>query len=247
MIFAACFTNFGPYHLARLRALAIQLRERGDCLVAYEMAGSEKTYPWQPVRHAEPFDWITLFPDRALETLTPAECATAIVRLLDQRPARRCCHHRLRQARVDGRGSMGPRNRRVAILMSESQAIDRPRAWWKEMIKRRRLRCLMRRSWVALATAITWSSLGMPADRITLGYNAVDNAFYREQADCWQRSSRGTARAAGGAVLPERLPVRPREKPAQADQGLRSLPRPGKPGCRMGPCSLRRRSPGWRD
>ncbi len=47
MIFAACFTNFGPYHLARLRALAGRLRERGDCLIAYEMAATERSYPWQ--------------------------------------------------------------------------------------------------------------------------------------------------------------------------------------------------------
>ena len=26
MIFSVCFTNFGPYHLARLRALAARLR-----------------------------------------------------------------------------------------------------------------------------------------------------------------------------------------------------------------------------
>ena len=28
----------------------------------------------------------------------------------------------------------------VSILMSESQAIDRPRTWWKELIKSRRVR-----------------------------------------------------------------------------------------------------------
>ena len=70
MIFAICFTNFGPYHLARLRALASRLRERGDCLIAYEMAATERTYPWQRPKQAEPFDWITFFPDRVLETLT---------------------------------------------------------------------------------------------------------------------------------------------------------------------------------
>ena len=42
MIFASCFTNFGPYHIARLRALASRLRERGDCLIAYEMAATER-------------------------------------------------------------------------------------------------------------------------------------------------------------------------------------------------------------
>ena len=47
MIFAVCFTNLGPYHLARLRALAGRLREHGDGLIAYEVAATERTYPWQ--------------------------------------------------------------------------------------------------------------------------------------------------------------------------------------------------------
>ena len=32
MKFAVCFTNFGPYHLARLRALAVRLSCTGDRL-----------------------------------------------------------------------------------------------------------------------------------------------------------------------------------------------------------------------
>ena len=47
------------------------LTERGDCLIAYEVAGSERTYPWQRRRQAEPFDWITLFPDRTSRRRPP--------------------------------------------------------------------------------------------------------------------------------------------------------------------------------
>ena len=43
MTFAVCFTNFGPYHLARLRALAGRLAEDGIRLVAYEVADREQT------------------------------------------------------------------------------------------------------------------------------------------------------------------------------------------------------------
>ena len=64
MILAVCFTNFGPYHLARLRALGTRLQQSGDCLIAYEVASSERTYPWLRRQESEPFDWITLFPDR---------------------------------------------------------------------------------------------------------------------------------------------------------------------------------------
>ena len=197
MIFAVCFTNFGPYHLARLRALATRLREAGDCLIAYEVAGNERTYPWDCQRQDEPFDWITLFPDRDLETLSPAECAGAITRMLDRdlpdavgivgyaRPesmaAARWCR----------------RSGRPAILMSESQAVDRPRTWWKEMIKARRVRLFDAALVGGEPHRDYLVDLGMPADRIALGYNAVDNAFYRDRAEAWR------ARTDGREGLPE--------------------------------------------
>src|SRR3982751_6916703 len=83
MTFAVCFTNFGPYHLARLRALAAELDERGDRLIAYEVAGSEGTYPWTRSRRDEPFEWITLFRDRTLETIEAHACRWAMVDALE--------------------------------------------------------------------------------------------------------------------------------------------------------------------
>ena len=70
MNFAVCFTNFGPYHLARLRALAAELSRRGHSLVAYEVASREERYPWGRSRADEPFDWVTLFPGRVMETVS---------------------------------------------------------------------------------------------------------------------------------------------------------------------------------
>lgn len=185
MILAVCFTNFGPYHLARLRALASRLRERGDCLIAYEMAVTERTYPWCRPEQAEPFDWITFFPDRALETLTARDCATAIVRALDrdQPDAVGIIGYARPESMAAARWVQ--RNRQIAILMSESQAVDRPRIWWRELVKRRRLRLFDAALVGGPRHRDYLTELGMPADRITLGYNAVDNAFYRKQADFW--------------------------------------------------------------
>ena len=69
MKLAVCFTNFGPYHLARLRALAVRLRAEGSRLIAYEVASSEQKYPWCRSRSDEPFEWNTFFPHRTLETI----------------------------------------------------------------------------------------------------------------------------------------------------------------------------------
>jgi 1,2-diacylglycerol 3-alpha-glucosyltransferase len=185
MIFALCFTNFGPYHLARLRALASLVPNHGHCLIAYEMAASEQAYPWQHSKWAEPFDWITLFPNRVLETLTASDCTTAIVQALDRdRPDALGIVGYARPESVAA-ARWARRNGQTAILMSESQAVDRPRIWWKELIKRRRLR-LFDAALVGGPTHRDYLiNLGMQADRITLGYNAVDNEYYRNQADFW--------------------------------------------------------------
>ena len=48
---AVSFTNFGPYHLARLNALATASdAPRGS--IAYETAGSQELYPWKTTRAA---------------------------------------------------------------------------------------------------------------------------------------------------------------------------------------------------
>ncbi len=45
MKLAISFTNIGPYHLARLRALGQQLHGHGGRLIAYETAGLEQKVP----------------------------------------------------------------------------------------------------------------------------------------------------------------------------------------------------------
>ena len=140
MTFAVCFTNFGPYHLARLRALAGRLAEDGIRLVAYEVADREQTYPWSRSRLEEPFTWITLFPDRELETIEPAACRRAMVEALDRHSPDALALVGYARPESMAAARWARRRGRPAILMSESQAVDRPRRWWKELIKMRRTR-----------------------------------------------------------------------------------------------------------
>jgi glycosyltransferase involved in cell wall biosynthesis len=191
MTFALNFTNFGPYHLARLRALAGRLAQAGGRLIAYETAAAERTYPWRTERRDEPFTWVTLFPGRVLEELTPMACAGAMRRAL-------------RRDRPDALGIVGyvrpealaalawaRRAGRPALLMSESQQLDHRRVWWKEAIKRRRVS----RFSAALVGGPRHRdylvALGLPAGRIALGYNAVDNRRYAAGAEAARHARQG--------------------------------------------------------
>jgi glycosyltransferase involved in cell wall biosynthesis len=186
---SVCFTNFGPYHLARLRALAGLLRESGDRLLAYEVADRERRYPWTRERDDQPFEWITLFPGRALETISRHECARGMARSLERdRPE---VLGIVGYARPESMAALtwARRELRPTILMSESQEIDHPRSWWKEAIKRRRVARFSGGLVGGPRHRDYLVKLGMPANRIALGYNAVDNAAFARRAEAARRSA----------------------------------------------------------
>ena len=192
------FTNFGPYHLARLRALAERLREQGDELVAYETAGHERKYPWAAGEAPPSMVRRTLFPDVDLESLSSSSCRLAMLEALDEdRPDALLAVGYVRPE-VLAMSSWARRHRVPIVLLSESQRIDARRVFWKEAVKSHRVR----RFDAALVGGERHRDylieLGMPAERIELGYNAVDHDRYAAQA----RSLRADAASHVG------LPVR---------------------------------------
>ena len=199
MIVSVCFTNFGPYHLARLRALGGALAATGDRLIAYELADAEERYPWSRQIGAEPFTWTTLFTGRAMESINAIESRRGMTEALARdRPdvvgvvgyARPESMAAIRWAR---------RLARPTFLMSESQERDHPRTWWKEAIKRRRVRACSAGFVGGPAHRDYLVKLGMPRDRISLGYNAVDHAAFAR----WAEAARGRRDSRAG------LPTRP--------------------------------------
>ena len=196
---AVSFTNFGPYHLARLRALAHALEASGGRLIAYETAGTQELYPWVTPREAEPFRWVTLFPGSVLEELSASACARAMRAALDRdRPDALGV---VGYARPESMAMLGwaRAHAKPTVLMSETQAIDHPRVWWKEAVKRRRVRQFSAGLVGGPSHRAYLTTLGLPPDRIALGYNAVDGAAFAAEAARFREAPEGR----------EGLPARP--------------------------------------
>ena len=185
------FTNFGPYHLARLRALARRLEASNARLLAVEVASQERRYPWSRASGPEPFDHAILFPGRALESIPGEDCARAMRRFLDlERPDALGI---VGYARPESTAALGwaRKSRRPTVLMSESQEVDHPRTWWKEAVKRRRVARFSSGLVGGPRHRDYLVKLGMDRSKIALGYNAVDHAGFARRAAAARRSADG--------------------------------------------------------
>ncbi len=189
MRIAVLFDNFGPYHVARLAAAS----KVGD-LLGIEVSGRSAEYAWNPTREAPGFQRETL-----LERITSEGQDRG---LLAGRMSRVLTAFRPEVVAVPGWSSRAAilalgwclRERVPAILMSESQAIDEPRHALKEWVKRRCLRAFS----AALVGGRTHREyliqLGMPRDRIFLGYDAVDNEYFMRGAAAARADAIGVRR-----------------------------------------------------
>lgn len=176
---AVHFARFGPYHLARLGTAAPLLLPAGWQLIGLETAAQDHTYAWRHENGATPFERHTVFPEAAAEGLPARELrrgmAAALTQLRPQAvaiagwatPDARACRVWCRRQGVR------------AILMSDTRAADGNRVWWKEAVKRHLLRDFDAALVAGSSHRDYLISLGFPAERIALGFDVVDNAYFR--------------------------------------------------------------------
>ena len=196
------WARFGPYHLARLRGAA---EAAGRCarIHGIEICRTDSIYAWDQVESDGTFERVTLFPDRAYETLSAGEIRAAVHEALNRMSPDVVAVNgwgvEEARAAIDWRHGRG--GRRV-VLMSETKEDDAPRVWWKEVVKSR----IVRRCDVALvggrAQAAYLRRLGFPEARIFIGYDAVDNDYFSRGAEA-VRARAGCTRQELG--LPERF------------------------------------------
>lgn len=187
---AVIFDNLGPYHLARLRAAAQECE-----LLAVEVSGNSLDHAWErktelgngQSEDKEEFNIITLFEkgmnsDSACMELT-SKLNLALNSFLPQTVFIPGWSSRVAFVALD----WCMRHRIPAIMMSESTEWDEERNRWREFVKRR----IINRCSAALVGGGSHKDyirkLGMPDERIFLGYDAVDNKYFKDNAEAVKR------------------------------------------------------------
>jgi glycosyltransferase involved in cell wall biosynthesis len=169
--------SFGPYHVARARALVRLYPGRVRFL---RLAKSESLRAWltddedlefetavEGTLDAAPLAKVVAGLDRILERAKPDVIAIAGYGDASMRHAARWARRR------------GART----IMMSDSQARDWPRRPWREWLKRRWVSRHFDAAFVSGASAASYAeSLGFPPHRIWRGYDVVDNEYFAKRA-----------------------------------------------------------------
>lgn len=191
------FHRLGPYHFARLAAAARAVPN----LLAVELSARTSSYAWDPVCGAANFKRLTLFEEGDSRRVPPCEVVRRVESIL--------AAHRPQVIAIPGWADQGAlaalhwcvAHRTPAVVMSESTVWDERRRWWKEEIKRRPVGLCSAALVGGAPHADYMTALGMPRDRIFLGYDAVDNEYFARNA-AEVRSQEAEVRIKYG--LPER-------------------------------------------
>jgi 1,2-diacylglycerol 3-alpha-glucosyltransferase len=172
---AVVFHHIGPYHHARLNAAADRLPVTG---IEWSAKGYDS---WGAADAPARYQKISLFPEATDNHPGKAELWRAFWSALEQANP-----HVVAVNGWNNFGSLVAANCCVRrgipmVVMSESARQDEPRTWWKEMIKRRVVG-LYSTALVGGQRHIEYLvELGMPGDRIFIGYDVVDNAYFAER------------------------------------------------------------------
>ena len=169
---AVVFHHIGPYHHARLNAAADRLSVTGIEWSAkgYDAWGAAAT----PARYHK----VSLFPEATDHYPDKAELRRAFWSALEQTNPD--------VVAVNGWNNFGSliaancclRRRIPMVVMSESSRQDEPRTWWKEAIKRR-IVGLYSAALVGGQRHVEYlAELGMPRERVFIGYDVVDNDYF---------------------------------------------------------------------
>ncbi len=175
---AILFTNYGPYHLARVQAAHHACSSREWTLFGIELARLEKEYPWITQPDEFPCQIISVIDDRALECAKFSLLFSKLISIFNETSPDVLAIAGYARPSMLSAWLWCFWHRKPAILLSETTEHDEPRSWWKEKIKS----WLVKRYHAALVGGQSQKhyllKLGMPAEAIFLGYDVVGNHVF---------------------------------------------------------------------
>lgn len=174
---ALIFDHFGPYHLARARAAARVME-----VTCIELHAKSRSYGWDAGKPAGEIELVAL-PDTDLRGAQER-------RWLESHLARALHEAKPDAVAINGWGDfMSAESLRwcvrkgvPAIVMSETTAWDEPRKPHREWIKSRMVRIFSAGLAGGTPQKEYLAQLGLPAEVVEIGYDAVDNGHFADEA-----------------------------------------------------------------
>ncbi len=183
---AVIFHRFGPYHCARLEAAS-----RYCDVIGIELGSETHEYGWSEMQTSKSCPRVTLFPQEDSRTMPTKEIARRMRNTL-----RDCKPDAVTIPGWSDKGALVAlswclETATPALLMSESTADDEGRVWWKEFVKRRLIK-LYSSALVGGQRHVDYVvALGMPRDRVSTGYDVVDNDYFARSGTEIRRQAPG--------------------------------------------------------
>ena len=178
---ALLFSNYGPYHIARLESLSNYLSVNNLQAVGIELSRSEQRYPWQAKLEDLTLPIISVIKNSSLEETKLIHLVKELLVTLKQ----------VNPTVIAISGYFNPSMlaalfwcklcNKPAILFSETTESDFERIWWKEKIKR----FIVKQFKAALVGGQPHKrylmKLGMPEEAIFVGYDIVGNDTFHPE------------------------------------------------------------------
>ena len=177
---ALLFSNYGPYHIARLESLNSFLTKDLQA-VGIELSRYEKRYPWQTKLENLTFPIISVIKNSSIEDTKITRTVAELLAILKQvNPTVLAISGYFNPSMLVALFWCRLRNK-PAILFSETTESDFKRVWWKEKIKS----IIVKQFKSALVGGQPHKryliKLGMPAESIFVGYDIVGNDTFHPQ------------------------------------------------------------------
>ncbi|MBE9241023.1 glycosyltransferase family 4 protein [Synechocystis salina] len=172
------YTNYGPYHFARLEAFHELCCQKGWQAIGVEFARVERTYDWRANFDKLPCEFVCLNPDGVLEEIPFLKLVRQVF----------TCLYKLNPDVVIVAGYFDPGmlaalfwakvHRKKVICLSESKDDDFLRIQWKEFVKKTIISNYDAAFVAGKPHARYFHKLGFDKNAIFCGHNAVDNKVY---------------------------------------------------------------------